>query len=68
MSCTPQKYYSVYNRHTDLPVYVHGTRDECRAAAGLTVSSFYSYVTRTRRGQEKGKYEIYVDEEDLEDG
>lgn len=68
MSCTPQKYYSVYNRHTDQPVIVHARAKECMAAVGLTPASFYSYVTRTRKGVEKGRYEIFVDEEDDEDG
>lgn len=67
MSCTQYKYYSVYNRRTDLPVCVHGKRDECMAATGLSETSFYTYVTRTRRGDKKGRYEIYVDEEDDDD-
>lgn len=63
----PYKYYSVYNRHTDQPVIIHGTTPECMAATGLTRTSFYIYVTRTRKNEKKGKYEIFVDEEDLED-
>lgn len=64
------KYYSVYNRHTDEPVIIHGTTPECMAATGLTKRSFYIYVTRTRQNAKKGKYDIYVDdpEEDEEDG
>ena len=68
MSCTPQKFYSVYNRHTDELIYPHGRRDEIMAVVGLTKASFYTYVTRTRKGTAKGKYEIFVDEEDDEDG
>lgn len=62
------KHYSVYNRHTDQPVIIHGTTPECMAATGLTRTSFYIYVTRTRKNEKKGKYEIFVDEEDEEDG
>lgn len=60
----PYKYYSVYNRHTDEPVIIHGSPLECMAATGLAKRSFYIYVTRTRQNAKKGKYEIYVDEED----
>lgn len=61
------KYYSAYNRHTDLPVFVHGTAAEVGAAIGLTVGSVYIYVTRTRKNEKKGKYEIYVDDSEEDD-
>lgn len=57
------KYYSVYNRKTDAPVYIHGTSVECAAAMGITRSTFLCYVTRNRQGKQC-KYDIYIDEED----
>jgi hypothetical protein len=60
------KRYSVYNRKTDMPVIIHGTTPECMAATGLTKSSFYIYVTRTRKNAKLGKYDIY--EDDPEEG
>lgn len=67
------KFYSVYDRKTDTPVFIHGTAAECRAAANLTRDSFYTYVTLTRNNYvKKRRYDIYVDdeedEEDEEDG
>ena len=62
------KYYSVYDRHTDQPIIIHGTRLECMETTGLTMATFYSYVTHTRTGNHKRRYDIYPDEEDEEDG
>ena len=61
------KYYSVYNRKTDEPVYIHGTSAECIKAMGVTLSTFQNYVTRNNTGFKPCKYEIIVDEEE-EDG
>ena len=55
-------YYSVYNRKTDEPVMIHGTTPEGMAATGLTKSSVYSYVSHTRTGKHKRRYDIYVDD------
>lgn len=57
------KYYSVYDRKTDAPVFIHGTAAECAAAMGVARGSFYSYMTRNRQGK-KCRYDIYIDEED----
>ncbi len=61
------KYYSVYKRKTDMPVLIHATSRECLQALGISLATFYCYVTHTRKGTRKCKYEIVVDEED-EDG
>ena len=45
--------YTVYNNKTDFPVIVDGTARECAKAMGLTISSFYSAVSRS--GTEKYK-------------
>lgn len=69
MGMSPHNYYSVYNRRTDQPVIIHGMARECIAATGLTSSTFYTYVTHTRQNsKKKRKYDIFVDEEDDEDG
>lgn len=60
------KFYSVYNRHTDEPVVIHGTALECMAVMKVTRATFYHYVTRTRRGRQC-KYDIYVDDPDEEE-
>lgn len=58
------KHYSVYERKTDLPVVIHGTTSECMQAIGVSRSTFYSYVSHTKNGTRKCKYEIFPDEED----
>ena len=57
------KYYSVYRRKTDMPVIIHGNTLECMEAAGISQATFYTYVSHTRYGTRKCKYEIYEDEE-----
>ena len=59
--------YSVYNRRTDMPVYIHGTAAECSAAMGIGVKTFYTYILRARKGCPHKKYEIFIDEDDEED-
>lgn len=58
------KRYSVYVRKTDLPVIINGTTSECLRVMGVSRATFYCYVTHTRHGTRKCKYEIYEDEED----
>ena len=67
MGRNPYKHYSAYNRKTDMPVIIHGTTRECMRALGVSESTFYCYVTHTRTGRRKCKYEIYVDEEGEDD-
>ena len=66
MKMAKQQYkrYSVYDRKTDLPVIIHGTTGECMQAIGVSRATFWCYVTHTRHGTRKCKYEIYVDEDD----
>ena len=64
----PRSYYSVYNRKTDEPVYIHGRAKECAKAMKVTAATFYHYVTRNKTGFMDCKYDIYVDEEDEENG
>lgn len=54
----PYRYYSVYNRKTDLPVFVHGTSVECMRAMGVRPRTFYSYVSHNQRKSRICKYEI----------
>ncbi len=53
--------YSVYARGTDRPIMIAGTAAECAAALGITRSSFYTQIVRTRKGQPPQKYEIFED-------
>ena len=62
------KFYSVYNRKTDEPVYIHGTARECAEAMGVKVNTFYNYVHRNKTGKLYCKYEIIVDDKEDEDG
>lgn len=67
MARSGYKFYSVYERKTDRPIVIHGTAKECMEATGLTWRTFYSYVSRTKNGITRGRYEIYADEDDEED-
>lgn len=64
MAKSPYKYYSAYDRKTDMPVVVHGSTGECLRILGIARATFYSYVSHTKNGTRKCKYEIYVDEEE----
>ena len=64
MARGPFKYYSVYRRKTDMPVIIHATTRECMKIMGVSQATFWCYVSHTRNGTRKCKYEIYVDEED----
>lgn len=57
-------YYSVYNRKTDMPVIIHGNTLECIKAMGVSQATFYTYLSHTKHGTRKCKYEVYEDEED----
>lgn len=46
MACRCYKFYSVYDRHTDMPVIVHATAKECQAVLGITDKTFRTYVTQ----------------------
>lgn len=63
------KMYSVYDKKTDMPVIVYATAKECAKAMGIEPCSFYRYLTRIRDGRfNVRKWDIYVDEEEMEDG
>lgn len=67
MAESPYKYYSVYDRKTDMPVIIHGNTYECMEVLGISRSTLYCYATHTKNGTRKCRYEIFVDLED-EDG
>lgn len=54
-------YYSVYNRKTDAPVFIHGTMPECIAVMRVKPATFYHYLVRNRKGT-KCKYDIFKDD------
>ena len=60
------KYYSVYDRKTDMPIIIHASALECCAMLNITVSTFYCYVSHSNTGYRKGKYEIFVDDKEDE--
>ena len=41
--------YTVYDNRTDLPVIVCGLAEECADAMGVVVSTFYSYLSPSRK-------------------
>ena len=59
--------YSVYERGTDRPIYIHGTSEECAIALGISRRSFYTQVARTKKGHPPKSYEIFIDDTDEED-
>ena len=44
------KLYTVYDNRTDELIILDGNAREAAAAMGVTFSSFYTIVTRTRKG------------------
>ena len=52
-----KNYYAVYLKKTD-ELICSGTSEECAAAMGRSVASFYSMVSRVRNGKNQ-KYEVY---------
>lgn len=66
---TRYKFYSVYDRDTEMPIIIHADSKECAERLGITELTFRSYVSHTKHGKRKGKYEIYLDDpEDEDDG
>ena len=61
------KRYSVYSKKSGLPVMINGTAEQCAAAMGVTIGSFYSTYSRLTSGRAtSGTWEIFQDD-DLED-
>ena len=57
--------YSVYHTKTEMPLVIYRTAKECAEAMGITLHSFYRYLTRIRQGKIKiRKWLIYEDELD----
>jgi hypothetical protein len=50
-----------------MPVIIHATAKEIQDRLGITMQSFYTYVSHTRNGTRKNKYEIYLDDPEEED-
>lgn len=59
--------YSVYNRKTDQPIFIHGTAAQCAKALGITVRTFYKQIGRSRVGLAPQRYEIIIDPIDDEE-
>ena len=64
----PYKRFSVYYRKDEMPVMLYGTAYECAAAMGVSRSTFFTYLSRFRKGMRyPKKYLIYEDEVEEED-
>lgn len=64
----PHKLYTIYKKNSD-ELLAFGSAKECADRLGMKIDSFYSAVTRARKGQRE-KYNIFVEEvveEDDED-
>lgn len=60
--------YSVYEVGTDRPICTNGTAQECAAALGIKLNSFYWQMHRLKDGlHTPRKYEIFIDDDDEED-
>ena len=59
--------YTVYNKHTDMPVMIYATPIECAEAMGITRNSFYRYICRLRSGEHNFRDWVIYQEEIEED-
>ena len=62
MPRNPYKFYSVYERGTDMPIIIHESSIECMKKLGIAEATFRAYVSHTRHGTRSDKYQIYVDD------
>lgn len=63
------KFYSVYDRDTEMPLIIHATAKEIQERLNITDQTFRTYVSHTKHGTRKNRYEIYLDDpEDDDDG
>ena len=46
-----EKLYSVWNNETDEVVIIDGNANECAAAMGISINSFYPLVSRCIKGE-----------------
>lgn len=60
------KYYTVYRNGSD-DVVAFGTAKECAEARGMTLRSFYSFISNTRSGRTKTYTVISEDVNEDED-
>ena len=60
---TAGKRYSVYNRKTGQPIYIYGTAPQCAAAMGVTLGTFFSLMSKSKR-RPSVKYEFYIDSDE----
>ena len=62
------KRYSVYLRKDDTPVIIFASAEECASVLGCAIVTFYSYLSKQRKGiPYPKKYCIYEDEVSEED-
>ncbi len=65
----PYKRFSVYRREDEMPVILYATAEECAEAMGCSRDTFFTYLSRFKKGMMyPKKYLIYEDEVEEEDG
>lgn len=62
-----KKRYSVYHKGSELPLIIYASSQECAQVMGVTMPSFYSYVSRTKSGKVTGRWLVYEDEREDDD-
>ena len=62
------KRYSVYKGKDETPLVIYGTSRECAEAMGITLRSFWEYVSKMKSGTLKSKRWLVCEDEVEEDG
>ena len=60
MANRPRKFYSVYDRETEMPIIIHARAKEIRERLGITDQTFRTYASHTKHGTRSDKYLIYA--------
>lgn len=62
------KRWSVYHRDSEMPIILYATSEECAKVLGVSRATFFSYLSRFKKGEPyPKKYLIYEDEMEDDD-
>jgi hypothetical protein len=61
-----KKRYSVYNKKTDMPVYIYGTAEQCAKAMGIKTASFYATHSKIKRGVWTHRHWEIIEEDEVD--
>lgn len=50
--------YTIYDNRIDMPIIIDGTAEQCARAMHISLASFYSTLSRARKGEVK-RWSIY---------